>query len=133
MRFHVMHGAASWLALFGWMLTPTVRRIWTSRDCRVCKCAASSLGYLPTRCGVTNPLGIYMMCIPPGTYLVAPMNQPAGMTPIQRVQTAGDDAGRPTTDGKLRLSPVTRLVFRSVSLRNTEDAQQKYQRRSLIG
>ncbi len=45
---------------------------------------AEPLSYLPTRCGLTNPLGIYMMCVPAGTYLIAPMNPPAGMSPTQQ-------------------------------------------------
>ncbi len=46
--------------------------------------AAEPLSYLPTRAATTNMLGIYMMCVPPGTYLVNPLNPPAHMTPTQQ-------------------------------------------------
>jgi len=39
---------------------------------------AEPIGYRTTRYDATNVLGIYMMCVAPGTYLVAPTNAPAG-------------------------------------------------------
>ena len=45
---------------------------------------AEPLSHQAIRCGLTNPLGIYMICAPGGTYLVVPMNPPAGLSPTQQ-------------------------------------------------
>ena len=45
---------------------------------------AEPLSYLAIRAAATNPLGIYMICVPAGTYLVAPLKPPAGMGPEQQ-------------------------------------------------
>ncbi len=46
--------------------------------------AAQPLSHLSPSMATTNARGIYMMCVRPGTYLVSPLNPPAGMTPTQQ-------------------------------------------------
>ena len=45
---------------------------------RIC---AAPVAYASARCAASNPMGIYRICLPSGTYLLAPAAVPAGLTP----------------------------------------------------